>query len=239
MRPIGTFALCLLTGCSWVLPKPSQPPPTEAVATADAACTLERIEARKARSASLAGLGAAQPLIISLEDGSNADHAIRGGNAVVLRRAVDEGNQAPREQERVPAFIVTVATNTRAHDGIEDQSVVRLRSRSSLFREGNDAGAARGFAPLKGGDYVIFKADTPNPNRPSTCDAHLRDGDFVYLKSVSQNTWVGARNGAPVIQDAHAPDGAPCRTPRDVCYTDRYGGMLCANYFECGGQSGV
>src|SRR5208282_2974134 len=106
LRLIGAVVLSLVAGCSWVLPKPSQPPGTEAAATADAACTLELTEARKARSTSLEGLGAAQPLIISLGDGPNTDHMIRAGNAILLRRAPGGGGQAVREQESVQALIV-------------------------------------------------------------------------------------------------------------------------------------
>jgi hypothetical protein len=226
------MTVLLLSGCAWVLPKPAPPaPPTEAVAAEYAACTLDLTEARKAQSTSIFGAGAAQPLVISLTDGPSNDRAIRDGSSVTLRRAAGGGGQAAREQAGVVSVIEAVGARRGAHGRIDDQSAVHLRISGSDGTTESSTGATA--AVLADGDFVIYKADTPNPNRPSSCDAQLRDGDFVFLKSAGQNSWVGVRGGALVAEGARALDGAPCHTPREKCYTDRYGGLKCVNYFEC------
>lgn len=232
MRLVGVVAVSLLSGCAWVLPKPSPAAPPSEPAAAHAACTLDLTEARKARSASIFGAGAAQPLVINLADGPNADHAIRDGASVTLRRAAGGGGEAAREQDGVLAIVEAVGARNGMHDRIDDQSAVRFRMRGGADVAAESSSGGR-TAVLADGDFVIFKADTPNPNRPSSCDAQLRDGDFVFLKSTGQNTWAGVKGGSLVAEGARALDGAPCRTPRERCYTDRYGGLLCVNYFEC------
>ena len=233
MRLVGAVTVLLLSGCAWVLPKPAPPaPPSDTVAAENAACSLDLTEARKARSTSIFGAGAAQPLVISLADGPSGDRAIRDGAAVTLRRAAGGGGAAAREEDAVLAVVEAVGARSGTHDRIDDQGVVRLRVRggSEAAAQASSGGSA---ATLADGEFVILKADTPNPNRPSSCDAQLRDGDFVFLKSAGQNAWVGVKSGALVAEGARALDGAPCHTPRERCYTDRYGGLRCVNYFAC------
>jgi hypothetical protein len=238
MRLIGAVVLSLLSGCAWVLPRPSRPPPPpQAAVAAYAACTLELTESRKNRSTSLDGAGAARPLIISLAEGASTDHVIRDGSAVSLRRAAGAGGEAARASASMQAFIEAAGTRSGMHDTIGDQGVVRFGSRATAPGPSNAATADAGSPAQSDRDFVIFKADTPNPNRPTSCDALLRDGDFVYLESLRPNTWVSVSGGALVAQGARAPDGSPCRAPKETCYTDRYGGLLCVNYFECSDES--
>ena len=238
MRLIGAVVLSLLSGCAWVLPKPSRPPPPpQAAVAAYAACTLELTEARKNRSTSLYGAGAARPLILSLADGPGSDRVIRDGSAIVLRRAAGGGGKTARASESMQARIEAAGTRSGMHDTIEDQGVVRLRPRATAPGPGNEVAADAGSPALVDRDFLVFKADTPDPNRPTSCDPLLRDGDFLYLQSVRPNTWVSVSGGTLVAEAARAPDGSPCQAPKETCYTDRYGGMLCVNYFECGDES--
>lgn len=237
MRLVGAVTIGLLSGCAWVLPKSSPPaPPSATLAAESAACSLDLTEARKARSISIFGAGAAQPLVISLADGPSDDRAIRDGASVTLRRAAHGGGQAAREQDAVLAVVEAVGARSGTHGRIDDQSAVRLHLRGGPEAAADSSGGRHG-AVLADGDFVIFKADTPNPNRSSSCDGQLRDGDFVFLKSAGQNTWVGVKGGALVAEGARAVDGTPCHTPRERCYTDRYGGLMCVNYFECADAS--
>ena len=238
MRLIGALILSLVSGCAWVLPRPSRPPPPpEAAVAAYAACTLELTEARKNRSTSLHGAGAARPLIINLADGPSTDHVIRDGSAVALRRAAGGGGEATRASASMQALIQAAGTLSGTHDTIEDQGVIRFRPRATAPGPGSEAAADAGSPALADRDFLVFKADTPNPNRPASCDPLLRDGDFVYLQSVRPSMWVTVSGGTLVAQGARAPDGSPCQAPKETCYTDRYGGMLCVNYFECGDES--
>jgi hypothetical protein len=236
-RLIGAVVLSLLSGCAWVLPRPSRPPPPpQAAVAAYAACTLELTEARKNRSTALYGAGAARPLIISLADGPSPGRVVRDGSAVALRRAAGGEGEAARAGKSMQALIQAVGARSGMHDTIEDQGVVQLRPRPTAPGQSNEA-TADGGSPAADREFLVFKADTPNPNRPTSCDALLRDGDFVYLQSVRPNTWVSVSGGTLVAEAARAPDGSPCRAPKETCYTDRYGGMLCVNHFECADES--
>jgi hypothetical protein len=232
-RLIVAATLSILSGCAWVLPKASPPPPpSEAIAVEVAACSVELGEARKARSASLPDFGAAEPLTISLDGDPRADRIIRDGSIVRLQRAAGGGGQVIREQDGTRALRLAAASPGGISGRIADGGDIRLEARVDGSGAGG-ASAPAAVSPPAGHAFAILKADTPNPNRPSSCDAALRDGDFVYLRSTEQNAWATVRDGTLVIQARRPVGSPPCATPREKCYTDRYGGELCANYYEC------
>lgn len=237
IRVLGAATASLLAGCAWVLPTPSPRPLPEAAAAAYAACTLELTEARRALSTSLPGAGSAEPLILGLTDAPNDDRAVRDGSSIALHLAAGSGRAATRGEERVLALVELVGATVGTHAPIEDKSPIRLRSPGGDPGTPTGAAAGRAASTLVDGDVVIFKADTPNPNRPSTCDAMLRDGDFVYLKSLRRNAWITIENGRLAAREPHAGPASPCQTPKERCYTDRSGNLLCVNYFACDSES--
>jgi len=239
IRLSSAVVLCILAGCALVLPRPSRPPPRPPAAeVAYDACTLELTELRKSRSTSIHGAGAAQPLIIELAAGPSADHAIRDGTSVVLRLAAGAGGRPDHEKNVVVASVEAVGAGRGLHDGVQDQDVIRLHvQRASGGPDRTTEAESVSRAMMEGG-FVLFKADTPNPNRPSSCDARLRDGDFIFLQTPSRSGWVVVKGGMLVEGRRGTQPESECRESRESCYTDRYGGVLCANYFECPADSG-
>ena len=43
--------------------------------------------------------------------------------------------------------------------------------------------------------FVIYKADVTNPNRPSTCDTQIRDGDYAYIRVLELGMWFRVSEG--------------------------------------------
>jgi len=111
--------------------------------------------------------------------------------------------------------------------GLTDGSRVRLR-----------AGRHGGFVYFEGPGspslLVIRKADVPDQTRPTTCDERLRDGDFVFLRTVSPSIWIGlsARGTGPPVPVAAPADRKKCVRDREICRTDR-GGPVCAWAPDC------
>jgi hypothetical protein len=202
-------------------------------------CTLELAEARKGRSVAIFGDGAAEPLVISLEGGPSSDRAIRGGAVIALRGVSAVGQERMQPTDGVSMAIEPVAGPGDARDWIHDGSLVRLTAPPDVIAAGRGAGAGRGqngeSAPQPE-PMIIFKADRPTPNRPTTCDGRLRDGDFVFLQAITPRRWIDLRSGALVARSDYAPAEADCRQPRELCYTDRYGALLCVNYFTCANE---
>jgi len=208
-----------LGGCAWILPKPSaQPADTEP----SAACTLDLVEQRKARSGVLRTNRTAEPLIISLAAGHPRARGIYAGDDIRLRgtsRAVAAALLAIESVDGLAGPSVAV----------RDGSIVSIASRPSASVNGAPGAST---APIVT-DFRVLKADTPSPNRPTSCDDLIRDGDYVLLESVAANTWVGLRKGVMVSLDTATRVGPACHEAREQCYTDRAGALLCTNYVAC------
>jgi hypothetical protein len=233
MTPIRVVvaASALLGACSWVLPDASQE-----VGLADsrtAVCTLDLAEQRRARSVSLGGLGAARPLVITLANASTADRAILGGSTVVLRHASVRDHGTASDADAATMTIESVDGRTDGEVWVHDGSVIRVLMRISPGVSPqpplSGAGQVSPFAPRL--EVRVYKADRPSASRPSTCDGTLRDGDYVFVQVTTPTAWVDVRDGRIGAPGTPSPTDERCRQPREDCYTDRYGELLCANYF--------
>ena len=216
---IGLIGLSLLGGCAWILPKPT--PPAGPGDSVTSMCTLDLAEARKAAGAAVAGGTPAEPLIIALDDGPSADRAIRSGHRVLLQRATTTNHAMTPGEDTAVVTINAVDAAGDAQRWLIDRSVVRV--------------APRAIRPEPEFEFLLLKADMPSPNRPTTCDGLLRDGDYVFLQSTTSRRWAAIRHGELTLQNEPVAADRPCREPRESCYTDRYGAVLCVNYFACGG----
>ncbi len=216
-RRIAALALAfILHGCAWVLPKPSLPPPQIA---GSAACTLDLAEARKAESGALLANRVGEPLTITLADREPGDRGIHVSTPIILRGT-------PRGGDGPVLTIAAVDGRTAPLVPVRDGSIVRLGTASA--GAGAGASAAAGLTA-----FHLLKADTPSPNRPTTCDALVRDGDFVLLQTIDASAWIGLRSGALTALGRPGGDGAACHTARERCETDRGGSPVCVNYYAC------
>lgn len=233
LHGVLAVAAAVLCGCAWVLPKPAAPAPTASVGSPD--CTIALAESRRTRGATVYSGSAAAPLVIVRDAPAGTDRAVRSGAPIVLRPATTTEGVVSGANEGVALSIEAVA-GAGAADTIRDGSVIRLRSRVTgaiAAAESGPGSTATDASVPAGVDYMIYKADRPDPNRATTCDAVLRDGDFVFLRAATGNAWVAVRGGRLVVAAEQPRDRAACTAPREHCYTDRYGGLLCVNYLAC------
>lgn len=229
------LAACFLYSCAWVLPKPSAGKADAVAAGSQAECRLDLAEARQAAVDRVDAVGAAVPSIVVLADGPNEDRVIRNDSRVMLRSISGVADRRPtRGTETAPMTIVSVGGVAFDPVEIRGESVIRLQ-----------AGGAGPLAPGAGAkptptataarEFVVYKADVPDPNRPSSCDSILRDGDFVYLRTLAPSAWVTVYDGTLAPAADAGPRRTRCGAPQQQCYTDRYGGLVCARFRTCVG----
>ena len=218
----------VIAGCSLVLPATAPEPAFRD--SAAASCTLELAEARKSRSAAPNG-EVGSPLIATLAGDPSDDRAIRSGNRIMLVRGQDPNPGMTNDPAAVTVEIAAAAGSATAQEWIRDGSAVHLRAMAP--RAGGLGTSDRQTAAAAGGGLVIYKADTPNPNRPTTCDPLLRDGDFVLVWSALSQAWVTIANSALDVQARSPQAVAHCRESQERCYTDRYGAPVCASFYTC------
>jgi hypothetical protein len=248
MRAATVVTLCVLGGCSWVLPRPSPPSsalPVYAAAAGD--CSLELVEARKTLTRRVDARGV--PVLLVIRDASRKgpDRLVRNGDAIYFNAS------PPRAPDPVSTWIVEApeVNGQQLQAGAELADGVSL-----LLRSSNGSGyllarpAGEGTpAPVPVRDatrFVIHKADTPDPSRPTTCDALLRDGDFVFVRAVRPSAWISAgATGIPYRQSAASTqevarvrrgEDPGCLKDVQRCYTDQDGGLVCAWAPSCSGS---
>jgi len=233
LRLCGALASAVLCGCAWVLPKPAAAGSAALAPGAESRCRLDLSAARQAALDHVGAAGTPVPVIIARAGGPSTDRLIRNGARVTLGDiAATTQPQSSSAMETGPMTITAAPTGGADADSVPilDGAVIRLRAL--------DAGHALGtvrqrIAPPAGAELVISKADAPDPNRPTTCDANLRDGDFVYLRTLAPSAWIGIHDRGLGSSAASGSSPEPCANHDERCYTDRYGGLLCARFSAC------
>jgi hypothetical protein len=246
--------LVLLGGCSWILPHPSVVPDKRI-----AECPLGVLQARKDLPKTISAAGMPSPLVIRDRSRSGEDRLIRSGQSVYFvatRHDVELlRNFGPDMSRRLISIDPAVSPPPTSLWQIEaldpdgkplasdtllpDPSLVRLRSVATpgYLEFGKDAQTPT--APLdRATRFALYKADVPDSTRPTTCDAQIRDGDFIFLQAVEPSMWVnvtdaGAFYVTPLATRESAAPADSSRNPRcaqdeESCHTDQDGGLICA-----------
>jgi hypothetical protein len=182
-------------------------------------CSLEQVQSRKMLSRHPDISGVATPLLIHVSaplvisfSASNAAAGAQGATPLRLEALDPAGRPAA---DAAP---------------LSDGTMIRLRAA---------AGNSPSDAPSdKNPPLVIVKADVPDQGRPSTCDAQIRDGDFVFIYTISPSVWLDAppADRAPIARADTMPHAAlvngsqdpSCVQDREWCATDQKGGTVCA-----------
>jgi hypothetical protein len=233
LRLCGVLVSLLLCSCTAVLPKPSAVGSANVPSGTETQCRLDLSAARQAALNRVAAAGAPIPAIIVRIDAPSADRVIRNGARVMLRSiAALDHQRPPKGSETDPLAITVTSLGGARSDPVEifDDSVIRLRAWDP---DHDSAQGKRPVASPAGEDFVISKADVPDPNRPTTCDAILRDGDFVYLRTLVPSAWVEIHDGVLVSSAPSRMSAAACGNHDERCYTDRYGGLVCTRFSAC------
>lgn len=188
-------------------------------------CSLEQVQSRKTLYRRTDISGVATPLLIHIAAPSSSERLVRNGKFI----AFSSGNGELSAPGEVPWRLETLDPAGRpATDAIPlgDGNMIRLRT------------AAGKSASDKDPPLVILKADVPDQNRPTTCDAQIRDGDFVFIHTISPSIWLTAAPAAntPVPRAETMPhsvlvngsEDPSCVQDSETCVTDKSGGLVCA-----------
>ena len=188
-------------------------------------CSLEQVQSRKTLYRRTDISGVATPLLIHITAPSSSERLVRNGKVI----SFSSGNGEPAAQGAVPWRLETLDPAGRpSTDAIplSDGNMIRLRTSAVKSQSDKDP-------PL-----VIVKADVPDQNRPTTCDAQIRDGDFVFIHTISPSVWLSAAPApnTPVPRDDAMPHSVlvngsanpSCVQDSETCVTDKSGGLVCA-----------
>jgi len=156
------------------------------------------MEARRAAGRGIHVNGAPVPLTVRDGNAYGIDRRVRIGDAVAFI-----GDRAPEEwdasYEAPTTWILEGTTGAGTH----------LRPRAVLtsqlpFRLGALSGNGCAYVSAVGDGelrdapcrdatfFVMYKADMPDANLPSTCDTTLRDGDYVFVRAAAPSIWLAA-----------------------------------------------
>ncbi len=238
LQLVGIAVAASLCGCAWIMPRPSSTAAAAIGPGTASNCRLDLVEARQAALQNIDAAGVAVPTVILRADGPSSDRIIRNGTHVILRSIAAIGDRvASSGTDTAPLTIAPVGGAGSDPVEIRGDAVVQLRSRAPATGVSAVAQAATSIATLD--EFVIYKADVPDPNRPTSCDNTLRDGDFVYLRTIVPSAWVEVRDGTLVPSTQPSRAVARCSTPDKECYTDRYGSLLCAHVRACSATSSL
>jgi hypothetical protein len=222
-------------------------------------CPLDVARTRKELPQKMQARGAPALLIIRENSPNHADRLIRNGQAIffVATRHDEErtrGVEPSRSRQVVsrepavppaPASIWRIETFDSSGGALAidslllDASFVRLRNPSAAgyLRLVDDA---QSISPLgQATSFTLFKADVPDSTRPTTCDAQIRDADFVFVQSVAPRNWIGVSDAGELLV-RHFPITGQSSSSQDIgypvcaqeeeerCLNDKDGELVCA-----------
>jgi hypothetical protein len=250
-RSMAAIGLTLLGGCSWFLPHPEKSSNIigDADTPQDGRCSLAVAQARKSLFGQIVAAGVPKPLIVHAQFASS-NRDIRNGQSIYFVASTRD-TDPPREFAGV----------SRHQSKGEPTAHSEMWQLKNLNRDGEAAAgdtvlldrALIELRELQGGAeppraelsrFIIYKADVPDPTRPTTCDAQIRDEDFVFMRALDPSTWAGVTaTGSLEVQRGRpgrttVPDGSnknpDCAREEERCHTDAHGGLVCAWAPVCG-----
>jgi hypothetical protein len=151
-------------------------------------CPIEEVQASKGlpRLSGIAGI--ATPFVIR-DNSSGADRLVRSGESV----SFELNAHGMPANAALSLYLETLDSSGRLLDDgtpLSDGSIVRLRDEQGTALVGSDT--RKRVALPEASLLVLVKTDVPDPTRPTTCDDQLRDGDFVFLRTLNPSAWLGA-----------------------------------------------
>ena len=248
-------ALLLLNGCSLIFPHPATIP--------DAGmqqCPLDVLTARRQITRSNQARGIPSPLVIRSMPSPEGDRSIQNGQSIYFvathrdaDRAVGAGSGSNGHvvisiEPKQPPSASTIWQVEALDEGgkplpvpsvVADAGLVRLRGADGYLVFTGERASFTPRAP-EASRFRIYKADVPDSTRPTTCDATLRDADFVFLRAVSPSFWVDATDagrlfvGSSGASNPSAANANPvCEQEEQRCHNDASGGLVCAWAPKC------
>lgn len=259
-----------LTACSLIAPRSSDQTDELTRASAIQHCTLKELEERKNLPLRVVSSGTAYAFIVRTQPIGPTNRAVTGEHALYIQIpneskafvgvARDGQGQlghvvVQRDEQLLSAQAWFVSgtdflgrmrsKNTLLHSGAS----IRLRAADSGHFINVDQRGAVTASSTRSRDavtLVIYKADVPDATHPATCDAIIRDGDYVFLGEGERrpHAWLGVdHDGAlragrePPAVDATSESATSinriCLDEKEVCYNDSDGLLYCAWVPSC------
>ena len=207
----------------------SQPPPQSGE------CSLEHGQARKMLPRAPGISGIATPFVVRDASQPPSDKVLHGGQWVSFSLSERGAGAPPPALWRLEP-VESAGTASASDAPLNDGDIVRLRNDHGYLILGSGARTTR-VPTIKGTPLIVVKADVPDRTRRTTCDDQVRDGDFVFLRTLAPNVWIGASAAgdidttidisAPSSSATHGTDDPQCAQDHETCRTDT-GGVVCA-----------
>lgn len=265
IRPVAIIGIALLCGCSWFLPHPESSSNVigDADTPRDGRCSLAVAQHRKSLPGQIVADGVPTPLVIHMQFSIATNREIKSGQSIYFEASSrdadpprnfgpDMSRHSSSPSQPIPQPLLwriegvdprgtVIADNAVLMEG----SLFELREpegSSYLLLETKAANVAvpRGAASR----FILYKADVPDPTRVTTCDEEIRDGDFVFVRTLAPSAWVNvASPGILRVQQfpagsAPSPAGSNsnprCAREEERCHVDRNGGLVCVWAPVCG-----
>lgn len=255
LRNVMLVGLTMLGGCSLIVPHPLTTPDKGIEQ-----CSLDTLQSRQNLPQTIAAQGVAVPVIVRKETSVRGDRLVRTGQAVYFiathhhagaPRNIDLGDNrrllsmnSPQSRALASVWVVDAigsgGTSRPADAIISDGALVRLRSSAGYLKMMHGKQDTTEMAE-QASTFVVYKIDVPDSTRPTTCDAKLRDGDFIFLRSVAPSSWVDASdegllrvlNAPQPSASADSDTASGCAQEQERCHTDNNGALVCAWAPKC------
>ncbi len=192
-------------------------------------CSLDQVQSRKTLSRHPDISGLATPLLIHLVAPVGSERLVRTGEAISF--TFSSGDPSAAAASALLLEILDPAGRPAADaTPLVDGTMIRL---SPAAPNSSSNAPSNKNPPL-----VIVKADVPDQGRSSTCDAQIRDGDFVFIYTISPSVWLDAPpTNIPALPRAvklpqavlgNGSEDPRCVQDREFCVTEKRGGTVCA-----------
>jgi len=244
-RAIAAIGLALAGGCSWFLPHPQKLSNIigDADTPQDGRCSLAVAQDRKSLFGHVAADGVPKPLTIHASIA--AAREIRNGESIFFTASTRDVDLIPQPVLwRIES--VEVQGNAIAEDVVlMDRTIVELHAiDGSGYLQLQTTVASVAAPRAEASRFILYKADVPDPTRPTTCDAQIRDDDFVFMRALAPSAWVSVATTGVLEMHIALPGSKPapvgsnrnpdCAREEERCHTDPHGGLVCVWAPVCG-----
>ncbi len=236
--------LCVCA-CSMILPRPLtlEDPAGDSLDTGR--CSLELDRSRQVAACAISAAGAPELITIRLSTRSSPDHGIRDRSLVEFASGPSPVETSYPLGGKWRVDLMHTASPSPSPHQLADGDLIYLWNVTAhryLRVSSSERAVADARHRSDASIFALYKADVTNPNRPSTCDDHVRDGDYVYVRALEPSTWFGIPDGAFQATSPQPPsqggqrvltEGASTSASDQSCRTDERNQLLCGWVPHC------
>jgi hypothetical protein len=230
--------LCVCA-CSMILPRPLtlEDPAGDSLDTGR--CSLELDQSRQVAACAISAAGAPALITIRLSTRSSPDPGIRDRSLVEFASDRSSADTSYPLGGKWRVDLMHTASPSPSPHRLADGDLIYLWNVTAhryLRVSSSERAVADARHRSDASIFALYKADVTNPNRPSTCDIHVRDGDYVLIRALGPSTWFSVSDGALRATSPRPPpergqgvltDGESKSASDQSCRTDERNQLLC------------